>query len=501
MNSSTDFLIERHRSSQTISYKCYLHVTDTDTSATTKQTVNVVSDKNLATQTDTVVEMTSHQKKVARRESTVHRQEQCALRLNKDTTLPIIWNRLATGNRVFYAQTSFGKTANNYIPIEKNQLNHNISDQLDKIRLKIVAKTRSVPSDSDKQTSARKLNAISHYSNHRLSISDGDRLIKHTNAIVLFPPTFDKNLVPQNQTSQAKDRRKSIHNFSIRLEASNRNNENGPATVQNSSIARPAATYTSAAPPPPSQNASATMQGPISHLYNRPINVRNNINSIIVSTTSAAALTASSQPPPLPPPPSSSLPLTASTGAPISLQQLPTPRQTPHQSTLPHPPPIIPATKNTVKVLSVNELNSRAVQMNNIENRPTGIQNNGVRMNYVPIQPRPTPESPTSNRTDSGENKVIPINVALVKRMNNDLELTFTQHDNRISFEALSDSQRIEVQRSILNNNVWYKMLEHVKNGTPTEHTMKIFKRLLPQRESTIFFSTIAESQGPQNQM
>lgn len=130
-------------------------------------------------------------------------------------------------------------------------------------------------------------------------------------------------------------------------------------------------------------------------------------------------------------------------------------------SSTPTTPPVL----SGVKILSVNELNRRFDQM----------------------QPKTVKILPKPNEPEV----IIPIHVSLIKRSTDDLELTFTMHEKTVSFESLSASQRLEVRRSLLDDDVWLKMLEHVKKGKPSVRTLTLFQTILPPEQSQHFFSQI----------
>lgn len=439
---------------------------------------------------------------MARRESTVQRQEKCATQFGKNTSLSVTWNRLATNNRLFYTQTPYTKLTSHYITVESMTINHNLNE-LEKIRLKMAARTRNVPANADKETSARKLSAVHRFSNTRMSVSDidrnrvpicdGERLVKHVNAVVLFPATFDTNERPLNQPS----RRKSVHSISIGTAVFNRTDEHGLSSpIQIPVVARPAAGLSAYAPiankqqipkqiiESNGQNNSTESQSPVSVPSQRPNDYRANgshISSTSIPTTSAAALAATSSP-------SSSA--TASTAAPPLCQV---------QFLSPRPQP---ATIPNFKVLSVTELNSRAVQLNNNENEP--IQKNishvnNVKMKYVPTAPKTPTQPDQSNANNAGEENVNPIHVTLIKRQGNELELTLTRSGQKMPYESLSESQREEVQKSLLSNGVWKQMLHHIKLGSPSPHTLELFRRLLPPVEQQYFFTQYYAAKGLNN--
>lgn len=519
--------------------------------------------------------MPTHKKKVDRRPSTMQRQEKCASKFGKNVSLPVTWDRLATNNRLFYTQTSYPKISNHYIAVGSMVINSHLKE-LEKVRLKIAASARNVPTNADKETPARTLSAVHRFSNTRISTSeddrnrvpicDSERLANHANAVVLFPPTFDAEESPRKQPSQSKDRRKSIHSIPIGTAVSNGVGENGASMVQIPVVARPDNVSSAYAPGVQSpkkflqsnvQSNSNALSSPVHLSYPRPIAPRPNdsrpidprpsdqrpnaqrpiaprpivprpndsrpidprpidprlngqrptvfyapltMNSSIVPTTSVASLAANSSSPTSVSTPATSAPRTA------SLQ------------------------RSVVKVLSVNELNSRAdhaVQQNNNENRPTQNHTphvNGFKMKYVPIAPKlPTqPEQPAQpeqpgrpeqqgrrcgenvgtpeqpNLNNACEDNANQIHVTLIKRQGNELELTLAQGGRKMTYDSLTESQRLQVQKSLLDGDVWRKMLHHVRIGLPSKHTLDLFRLLLPQEQRMEFFNSYYAAKGLQ---
>lgn len=416
--------------------------------------------------------MAAQKKKEARRESTIQRQEKCALHFAKNAALAVTWDRMAENNRLFYTQTSYPKLAIHYIAIDTTASNPK-SCELDKIRLKMAAKTRNVRTDADKETSARNLSAVNRFNNTRMSFSGGDpsrvpicdgyRLVKQVNSVGVFPASFDTNESPREQPSELRDYRKSVHTIPIGTAVFNGNDKNGPSTIQippamvpitYAPVAQPS-TSSSKAAQSHGQNNSIALQSPVSSPHQRP-NVfiaASNINTDIVPTTSAAALAATPSPSAV-----TAVASALSSQPPVFAPQLPS-------ASIPN--------VGVVKVLSVNELNSRAVPSNNKENRPA--------------QMHTSPEQPALNNASEESSYVI--NVTLIKRLGNE-ELIFMRGRQKLDYDSLSESQRAEVQHSLLVNDVWKQMLHHIMIGSPTPCTLELFRRLLPPAERQHFFRT-----------
>lgn len=124
-----------------------------------------------------------------------------------------------------------------------------------------------------------------------------------------------------------------------------------------------------------------------------------------------------------------------------------------------------------VKILTVNELNSRVEKL--------------------------LPQNDVQNIENSTEKEVTaPIHVSLIKRASDELDLTFSMNEKTVQFEKLTDMQRLEVQRSLLDDNVWLKMLEHIKLGKPSPRSLSLFRVLLPSNEANHFFSQLRQNQN-----
>lgn len=157
------------------------------------------------------------------------------------------------------------------------------------------------------------------------------------------------------------------------------------------------------------------------------------------------------------------------------------PREAPERSGAERQPGHETATeRKTVKILSVNELNQRYEQM-----QPKSPQK--------PAPPRPTVLKPTEQSHGN------PIHVSLIRRSSDELDLIFTMNDKAVTYETLTPCQRSEVQRSLLDEEVWLKMLDHIKAGRPSTKTLTLFQLLLPANEANHFFAEIGSNQLAQS--
>lgn len=155
---------------------------------------------------------------------------------------------------------------------------------------------------------------------------------------------------------------------------------------------------------------------------------------------------------------------------------------------------------SAVKILSPNELNLRIERISSESpddqsrsNEDNSRQSNGD-SRYSMTSPQNTMSLSAYRSIDTLElnQRIIgrPIHVSLIKRNTGELELTLTQDKYKLEYDQLNSIQRAEVQKSLLSQNIWSKMLEHIKHGTPTQETLTLFERLLPDNERNIFFKS-----------
>lgn len=138
-----------------------------------------------------------------------------------------------------------------------------------------------------------------------------------------------------------------------------------------------------------------------------------------------------------------------------------------------------------LQILSPNELNLRHIEQYNTNNSDSKHKSTTSR-NDTMCSPFRYDNTLSISERLLGQ----PIHVSLIKRNTGELELTLTQDKFKIEYEQLNYIQRSEVQRSLLTQDIWFRMLEHIKNGTPTKETLTLFEKLLPSHESKIFFNS-----------
>lgn len=182
-----------------------------------------------------------------------------------------------------------------------------------------------------------------------------------------------------------------------------------------------------------------------------------------------------------------------------TLQIQPTPQTQPIPQISP-----IPGIQKTLKVLSVDDVNSRAMnavqrsQANcNLQRKSLNLTENNTNLNnniQVTNAKRPrtktTPLRPQPEPVVDDEN--VSINVTLARLGDREAELTLsTKARGRISYDTLSDKHKNEVQSSLLRNDTWLQMLQHLKMMRPTDETLTLFQKILPKEQHDYFVNEL----------
>lgn len=91
----------------------------------------------------------------------------------------------------------------------------------------------------------------------------------------------------------------------------------------------------------------------------------------------------------------------------------------------------------------------------------------------------------------------VTISVSLTKLGADQAELSLTtEQHGKISYDALTDKRKQEVQSSLLKDDVWLKMLKHLKSIRPTNDTLKLFKQILPAQQHNTFMMELRKVYG-----
>lgn len=143
--------------------------------------------------------------------------------------------------------------------------------------------------------------------------------------------------------------------------------------------------------------------------------------------------------------------------------------------------------------------NPRMDSPNSTENHANHLNNNNnnqvsstkrPRTKTTPLRPMP-PEAP---QLDDDAN--ISISVSLSRAGTGRAELILTLDNQRLQYDALTKKRQQEVQQSLLKDNVWLQMLNHLKNIQPTNETLTLFEKILPRPEQDEFFSELKRVYG-----
>lgn len=91
----------------------------------------------------------------------------------------------------------------------------------------------------------------------------------------------------------------------------------------------------------------------------------------------------------------------------------------------------------------------------------------------------------------------ITISVSLSRLGTDQAELSLTTEPyGKIGYDSLTDKRKQEVQSSLLKDDVWLKMLTHLKSIRPTNDTMKLFKQILPSEQHSVFMTELRKIYG-----
>lgn len=163
----------------------------------------------------------------------------------------------------------------------------------------------------------------------------------------------------------------------------------------------------------------------------------------------------------------------------------------------PRPLSFAPIINTPFKILSPKELNMRVEQRAMATSNQSQIgprmamamsnqSQNGPYSVHNFYGSNATSINPNLNPTPSEERE--PIHTSLIRDKTGHLGLIFKKNDVRIEYNNMDHGQRLEVQRSLLHQGVWYQMLAHIKAGIPSPTTLHLFKEILPLAEAQIFF-------------
>lgn len=144
--------------------------------------------------------------------------------------------------------------------------------------------------------------------------------------------------------------------------------------------------------------------------------------------------------------------------------------------------------------------NPRMDSPNSTENHTNNLNNNN---NQVSSTKRPRtkttplrPLAPAPPQLDDDAN--ISISVSLSRVGAGRAELILTLDQKRLQYDDLTKKRKQEVQQSLLKDNVWLQMLNHLKSIQPTNETLTLFEKILPKPQQDQFFSELKRVYGNQ---
>lgn len=137
---------------------------------------------------------------------------------------------------------------------------------------------------------------------------------------------------------------------------------------------------------------------------------------------------------------------------------------------------------------------------NNRTDSPNSTENNSNLNNNQPpnvkrVRTKTTPMRSGGVQISDDANITISVSLSRLGTDQAELSLTTDQH-GKISYDALTDKRKQEVQSSLLKDDVWLKMLTHLKSIRPTSDTMQLFKQILPVAEHNTFMTELRKVYG-----
>lgn len=138
--------------------------------------------------------------------------------------------------------------------------------------------------------------------------------------------------------------------------------------------------------------------------------------------------------------------------------------------------------------------------LNNSRSSPSATENNtnlNNNNNQPPSVKRPrtktTPMRSHSQQISDDEN--VSINVSLSRVSSDEAELSLTLPTRgRLCYDNLTHQRKKEVQSSLLRDDVWLQMLTCLTKIRPTNETLELFGKILPEPEKARFFTEIKKA-------
>ncbi|XP_055316825.1 nucleolar protein dao-5-like isoform X2 [Sitodiplosis mosellana] len=169
--------------------------------------------------------------------------------------------------------------------------------------------------------------------------------------------------------------------------------------------------------------------------------------------------------------------------------------------------PKLPTT--TLKVLTPDDLNSRAMnaaqpsqaspnpRMDSPNSTENHLNNNQVTSTKQRPRTKTTPLRPLAPAPSQlSDDANISISVSLSRVGKDYAELILTLEQQRLQYDNLTMKRKQEVQQSLLKDNVWLQMLNHLKDIQPTNETLALFEKILPKPQQNQFFAELKRVYG-----
>lgn len=90
----------------------------------------------------------------------------------------------------------------------------------------------------------------------------------------------------------------------------------------------------------------------------------------------------------------------------------------------------------------------------------------------------------------------ISISVSLSRVGQDRAELILTIDQQRLVYDTLTNKRKNEVACSLLKDDVWLQMLNHLKTIQPTNDTLTLFEKILPKPQRDHFFAELRRVYG-----
>lgn len=138
--------------------------------------------------------------------------------------------------------------------------------------------------------------------------------------------------------------------------------------------------------------------------------------------------------------------------------------------------------------------NHRLDSPNSTENH-ANLNNNQVTTTKRP-RTKSTPLRAQQQFSQLSDDANISISVSLSRVGQDRAELILTIDQQRLIYDSLTPKRKNEVACSLLKDDVWLQMLNHLKTIQPTNETLTLFEKILPKQQRDQFFAELKRVYG-----